>query len=174
MRWHSLVCDAGTRPSRPRVMVVQPPSSSDPEWTDPLPTAPPLPAQPPARPTSIRRGRLGAGIGIAVAGHVPASGLWLLSLYTFVRYATPDSPFAVDCLVILLQLALFAGCVVAGVRLIYRGDRSLGLGLLIGWAAGIVALIVGTILIAYSVSPDPRAAGLNTVHLHTLEGASTP
>ncbi|RZU73575.1 hypothetical protein EV384_1985 [Micromonospora kangleipakensis] len=80
----------------------------------------------------------------------------------------------VDCLVILLQLALFAGCVLTGGWLVFRGDRSLGLGLLIGWAAGIIALVVGTILISYSVPTDTAAAGTNTVYSHSLVVASTP
>lgn len=116
---------------------------------------------PPARAAPIRPGRIAAGIGIALAGHVPASGLWLLSFYTFVYYATPDSLFFADCCVICLQLALFTGCIVPGVRLIRRGERGIGPGLLIGWAAGILGLVVGTILIAYSVLPFPNAVDHN-------------
>ncbi|MFE9688644.1 hypothetical protein [Micromonospora sp. NPDC005806] len=110
----------------------------------------PLPAALPPRPPSAKRGRIAAGIGIALAGHLPASGLWLLSFYTFVYYASPDSLFMVDCLVILLQLALFACCAVTGSVLVRRGDRGLGLGLLVGWVTGIVALVLATALIACS------------------------
>jgi len=46
-------------------------------------------------------------------------------------------------------------------RLIRRGERGIGPGLLIGWAAGILGLVVGTILIAYSVLPFPNAVDHN-------------
>ncbi|WP_446217989.1 hypothetical protein [Micromonospora sp. IBHARD004] len=151
------------------VMATAPPSP-DPEWAG-LPPAPPIPAELPRRPPSARRGRIAAGIGIAVAGHVPASGLWLYSFYTFVYSASPDSLFMVDCLVILLQLALFACCAVPGGVLVLNGDRGLGLGLLIGWVAGVIALVVGTILIGHSVPVDPTAAAPNMAH-HALTPTS--
>lgn len=56
----------------------------------------------------------------------------LLSFYTFVYYVTPDSLFLVVLFELLLHLALFTGCIVAGGWLLYRGDRGIGLGLLIG------------------------------------------
>ncbi|MBM0230279.1 MULTISPECIES: hypothetical protein [Micromonospora] len=155
-------------------MAAPSPSSSDPQWTGSLPEAPRLPPEPLARPAPIRRGRVSAGIGIAVVGHLPASGLWLVSCYTFIYHATPDSLFMVDCLVILFQLALFAGCVLAGGWLVLRGDRGVGLGPLIGWAVGAIALVVGTILISYSVPADTAAAGTNTVYSHSLVVPSTP
>lgn len=127
-------------------MAAPPPFLPDPERAAPQ-QGPPLPAEPPARPASVRPGRIAAGIGIALAGHLPATGLWLFSYYTFVYYASPDSLFMVGCLVILLQLALFASCAVPGSVLVLRGDRGLGLGLLIGWITGIIALVVGTALI---------------------------
>lgn len=141
-------------------MAAAPPSSPDPEWAV-RQQGPSLPAELPARSASVRRGRIAAGIAIAVAGHVPASGLWLFSFYTFVYHASPDSLFLVDCLVILLQLALFACCAVTGGVLVLRGDRGLGLGLLSGWVAGIVALAVGTVLIDHSVPVEPAAAAPN-------------
>jgi hypothetical protein len=100
-----------------------------------------------ARAQPVRPWRIAGGVCIALAGHVPASGLWLVSLYTFVVYSTPDSPFLVDCCVILMQIVLFIGCVVTGVVLIRRGERGIGPGLLIGWAVGIVGLVVGTLLV---------------------------
>ncbi|WP_446211506.1 hypothetical protein [Micromonospora sp. IBSANI012] len=127
-------------------MAAPPPSSPDPEWAGPQ-QRPSVPAELPARLGLVRPGRFAAGIGIALAGHLPASGLWLFSYYTFVHYASPDSLFMVDCLVVLLQLALFACCAVPGSVLVLRGDRGLGLGLLFGWVTGIIALVVGTALI---------------------------
>ncbi|MGW3603296.1 hypothetical protein [Micromonospora sp. NPDC005161] len=130
-------------------MATPPPPCTDSEQTGPQ-GAPPLPAELPPRSPSAKRGRISAGIGIALAGHLPASGLWLLSFYTFVYNASPDSLFMVDCLVILLQLALFACCAVTGSVMVIRGDRGLGLGLLIGWVTGIIVLVAGTALIAFS------------------------
>lgn len=111
----------------------------------------------------MRRGRLAAGLVVALACHVPATGLWLFSFYMFIYHASPDSLFMVGYLVVLLQLALFAGCVLTGGWLVFHGDRSLGLGLLIGWTAGIITLVVGTILILYS-APTDTAAALGAIH----------
>jgi hypothetical protein len=129
-------------------MATPPPPSTDPERTGPH-GAPPSPADLP-RPPSAKRWRIAAGIGIALAGHLPASGLWLLSFYAFVYDASPDSLFMVGCLVILLQMALFAGCAVTGSVMVIRGDRGIGVGMLVGWVTGIIALVLGTALIAYS------------------------
>jgi hypothetical protein len=42
------------------------------------------------------------------------------------------------------QVVLFVACLVAGIVLNQRGDRSLGNGLIIGWAVGLlVAPVVG-------------------------------
>jgi hypothetical protein len=108
------------------------------------------------------------GVGIALAGHVLASGPWLFSLYTFVYYGTPDSLLLVDVVVLLLQLALFAGCLVVGIWLVVRRERGIGVGLLVGWAVGVVGLVLGTMAILDSVPSDVHAAaglaaGLGTV-----------
>jgi len=46
-----------------------------------------------------------------------------------------------------MQIVLLIGCVVPGVVLIRRGERGIGPGLIIGWAAGIVGLVVGTLVV---------------------------
>jgi hypothetical protein len=89
-----------------------------------------------------------AGVVIALAGHLPASGLWLHNLYTFTFYAQPDSVFMVACLVAVLQLMLFLSCVPVGLSLYRTRHRDVGLGLLAGWGAGIFGLLAGTCLIA--------------------------
>jgi hypothetical protein len=55
--------------------------------------------------------------------------------------------FFVDCSVILVELALFVFCALGGGFLVLRGDRGFGVGLLIGWAAGILAIVAGTVLV---------------------------
>jgi hypothetical protein len=108
---------------------------------------------PPA--ASIRPWHLATGIAIALAGHAPASGLWLVSFFTFIFYPGADSMSAADCCVLVMQPVLFIGCVVPGVRLVRRGDRGIGLGLLSGWATGIFVLVGATGLItafAFAVS----------------------
>jgi len=69
-------------------------------------------------------------------------------------------------------LALFAGCALPGGWLVFRGDRSVGLGLLIGWAAGVIALVVGTVLISVSVPADAAAVGIDPAR--SLLPASAP
>jgi hypothetical protein len=93
--------------------------------------------------------------------------LWLFSLYTFAYDATPDSLFVVDLLVVLLQLALFAGCVISGCWLLLRRDRGLGLGVLVGWAVGIIGLVLGTMLIFVTAPSDGHPSRNNTASVST-------
>ena len=94
-----------------------------------------------------RRRGLALGVGVALAGHVPASGLWLYTMYTFVFYATPDSVFMVTLAVVVLQACHFGFCFGTAYA-VHRGRfRDFGIGLLIGWSAGPIALVGGTILI---------------------------
>jgi hypothetical protein len=93
-----------------------------------------------------RSGWFAAGVAMAVAGQLLAGGPWLLAAYSFIRYATPDSLFVVDCFSALLLFVIFAGCIGAGLGLLRR-NRGLGLGLIIGWAGGLAALVIAAILI---------------------------
>ena len=102
--------------------------------------------------TAVRRRRLALGVGVALAGHVPASGLWLYTMYTFVFYTTPDSVFMVTLVVVVLQACHFGFCF-GTAHAVHRGRlRDFGIGLLIGWSAGPVALVAGTILIGAMAS----------------------
>jgi hypothetical protein len=40
------------------------------------------------------------------------------------------------------QVTVFLGCLCTGVVLLARGDRGIGLGLLVGWAVGVLVLPV--------------------------------
>lgn len=116
---------------------------------DSLPVWPLPPEEPEAarRPTRIQGGRFVAGlaIAIAIATHLPGGGLWLATLYSFTFFATPDFLFPAILLAFVFELASFVACVVPGIWLARR--RGLGLGLLVGWAVGIVGVILGTFLI---------------------------
>jgi hypothetical protein len=130
-----------------------PDASDDPMPQRSLPIAPPVSlasSAPPRPPQEWRSGWFVGGIAIAGTGQLLAGAPWLLASYTFVRNATPDSLFFVDCCTIALQLVLLAGCLGTGLGLLRRNrnrNRSLGLGLVVGWAGGLAALVIGTILI---------------------------
>ncbi len=110
-----------------------------PGWTTP---APPSTG---ARP--IRAGRVWAGIGLAVLAQLVLVAVLLGGLV-----AAP----AWDGWILAAagaELALLAGTVTAAVLLLTRGDRGLGVGLLVGWAVGVVLLPVaglGVALYLYS------------------------
>jgi hypothetical protein len=114
----------------------------DPQSTS-VPPAPPPAVRSPTQFTSNRRWGIAVGAGIALAGHVPASGVWLYTLYTATFDGPPDTVFLAVCLLVVLQLMLFP-CVPAGLSLYRSQHRDVGLGLLAGWGAGIVALVTGT------------------------------
>jgi hypothetical protein len=76
-----------------------------------------------------------AGIGIALAAHLATLVLLLIGLLF------RDGDFAAGPgLVALLigQLVVFVGCLVVGIVLIARQDGGIGVGLLIGWAIGLL------------------------------------
>jgi len=98
---------------------------------------------PPPRRASepIRGRRVAAGIGIALAAHA-ATLLLLLGGLLF-----RDEDFAAGPGLIALlvgQLAVFVGCLTVGIVLTVRQDGGVGVGLLIGWAIGLlVAPVAG-------------------------------
>jgi hypothetical protein len=95
-------------------------------------------------PASNRRWAIAAGAGAALAGHALASGPWLYTLVMSAVYGAPDTVFLVVCVSAVLHLALF-GCVPVGLSLHRGRHRNFGFGLLAGWGAGIVVLVVGTV-----------------------------
>jgi hypothetical protein len=93
-----------------------------------------MPPPPPQRP--IRAGAVWAGIGLAVLGHLMCAGLVAAALW--------GAGDAADQVLIggslLGQLVLFVAVITAGTVLIVKGDRGIGTGLFIGWAAGLIVL----------------------------------
>jgi hypothetical protein len=100
-----------------------------PQWTVP----PPPPGQPTAR---LKAGRVWGGIGIAMAGHV-ATILIAIGLVA----VDPRTGFGL-VLGLVLQVLLFIACLTVGIVLIVRQERGIGLGLLIGWAVGVIVFPV--------------------------------
>ena len=99
-------------------------------WT--VPTPPP----PPGGDRPIRGSRVALGIGLALLGHLITVALAIPS------FTTPDEYGLWLGAALTGQAVLFVACLVLGIVLIVRGDRGIGLGLLIGWAVGIIVLPV--------------------------------
>ncbi len=97
------------------------------DWTTPPP--PHVPGTREERP--IRGRRVGLGVFLAVLGHLVTVGL---------GFAVAQLKSGPDWLLVwvLGQAVLVVGCVIAGTLLLVRGDRGVGLGVFIGWGAGIV------------------------------------
>jgi hypothetical protein len=97
------------------------------DWTTPPP--PQVPGAREERP--IRGRRVGLGVFLAMLGHLVTVGL---------GFAVAQLRSGPDWLLVwaLGQAVLVVGCVVAGTLLLVRGDRGVGLGVFIGWGAGIV------------------------------------
>lgn len=98
-----------------------------PQWTVPPP--------PPSGDRPIRGGKVAAGIGVAIAGHLLTIGVAVVGVA-----ATTAGVWLVVALA--LQLALFVACLTIGIVWIVKRDRGFGLGLLIGWAVGVIVLPV--------------------------------
>jgi hypothetical protein len=104
---------------------VTPPSG----WTVPPP--------PPRGDRPIRGWRVTGGFAIAFVGH-------LLTVALAVPTLTGSGNQSMNWLVaaLIAQAALFVACLTVGIVLLVRGDRGLGLGLIIGWAVGLIVLPV--------------------------------
>lgn len=115
-----------------------PPPPPRPPMPPPGPYQAPYQGPPPRRP--VRVGRVMAGIGIALAGH-------LLTLVVSVAGAASgntDVSVAGFYTVVGGQLLLAAACLVVGIVLTVRQDGGFGVGLLIGWGVGLLfAPVVG-------------------------------
>ena len=100
-------------------------------------TVPPPPPQPGGKP--IRTGKVWAGIGLAIAAHVVS-----VVLMVVLAFAMPGSDALGYSLWagLLGQLVVFIGCLTFGIIWIAKYDRGIGIGLLIGWAAGVIVLPV--------------------------------
>jgi hypothetical protein len=99
----------------------------------------PPPQQPWGRPRrQLRGGRIAAGVGIALAGH-------LLTLVVItVGVAAGSGDVAIVGLWIGLggQLLLLVVCLAVGIILTVKQEAGIGVGLLIGWAIGLLVVPV--------------------------------
>lgn len=93
----------------------------------------PAPGQPAANPRPIRASRVWAGIGLAFLGHVVAVCVGIL-ISNAGSGASPYFGFALP----VLELVLLAACITVGIIQLRRGDRGIGVGLLVGWAASAI------------------------------------
>ena len=100
---------------------------------------PPPPPQP-RQPGQIRGGRVALGIGIASAAHIAVIAIGLILLFSF------DDERALNGLVVGLvgEVVVFIVCLTLGIVFLAKtnGDKGLGLGLLIGWAVGVIVFPV--------------------------------
>jgi hypothetical protein len=98
------------------------------DWTVPSPPAEVL------RPPGPRGVRVSTGIAIAGFGHI----LTVFGLYVGSAATDGDWLDTTGRWVLLWsQLALGAGCLLTGLVLAIRRDSGIGVGLIIGWAAGV-------------------------------------
>jgi hypothetical protein len=100
------------------------------DWAVPAPPPGALPPQP-----AVRGVRVSIGIVLAVAGHL----VTVVVFYSGSAMAGGDWPDTTGRWVLLWsQVVLAAACLIVGLVLaVRRRDGGIGLGLLIGWAAGI-------------------------------------
>lgn len=118
------------------------PDSGNPKRVASLPVAPPVSVDSMVRRRPVQAGWLVGGIAIAAAAQVVAGSPWFLTVDGFIRYrAAPDSLAITLCVTAVLQVFSFAACVGVGLGLMRR-NRSVGVGLVIGWAGGCVALLI--------------------------------
>ncbi len=108
-------------------------------------TPPPFP--PPAR--AIRASAVWAGVGLGLLGHLLLAGVVAAALW-----GPGDSLDEILLSGSLVgELVLVITVVTAGTLLIVKGHRGLGLGLFIGWAAGLIALpVIGFGVCVYEIS----------------------
>jgi hypothetical protein len=101
------------------------------DWTVPRPP-------PEARPQGIRGVRVSIGITIAAAGHL----LTIIVLYVSSALAGDGWLDSTGRWVLLGgQALLAAACLVTGLVLAIRRDSGIGIGLIIGWAAGVPVVV---------------------------------
>jgi hypothetical protein len=100
---------------------------------------PPNPQQPwrPQR-KPVKGGRIVAGLVIAIAGHL------LTLVVVALGVAAENGDVAIAGIYIGLggQLLVFLACLAVGITLTVRQDGGIGIGLLIGWAVGVLIVPV--------------------------------
>jgi hypothetical protein len=112
-------------PEYPQGPYQPPPQGS---WGVPPPHQPGRPRRP------VKGARIVAGVAIALGGH-------LLTLVVLAASVVVDNDelFGAGVFAVLGgQFLLLAGCLAVGITLTARQDGGLGIGLLIGWAVGLL------------------------------------
>ena len=113
---------------------MSPPVTS--EWTVP---APPRTAI--RRP--VRTWRLVAGLLLSLVCHLLVTGFGVAVVRTGADGAyLEDGGFVALFLLLIFEIALVLCCALPGLLLLLFGDRGFGIGLLIGWALGVAALVL--------------------------------
>jgi hypothetical protein len=92
----------------------------------------PPPPRPPRRP--VKGARVVAGVGIALAGHL----LTLVVLAAGVAIGNSEVVGAGFVIILGGQFLLLVVCLAVGITLTSRQDGGIGVGLLIGWAVGLL------------------------------------
>jgi hypothetical protein len=107
------------------------------EWTVP---APPRTAA--DRP--IRGWRIMAGAVLAIAAHLVVTGSGIAAIQAGFgdAYLEDGGGILAFLMLLFVQGLLVVLCALPGVMLLVFGDRGLGIGLLIGWAAGVAVLVL--------------------------------
>jgi hypothetical protein len=85
----------------------------------------------------IRGRRVAGGIAVAILGHLVTVAIALPTL-TASEQTLDNMTWFIGAL--FGQVVLFLGCLCVGIVLIVRRERGFGLGLLIGWAVGLLVI----------------------------------
>jgi hypothetical protein len=109
----------------------QPPPGS---WA--VPPNPQHPGRPQRRPVKV--GRVFAGLGIAIAAHL----LTLVAPLVGLVSRSDDVIYGGLWIGLGGQVLVFLACLVVGIILTVRQDGGIGVGLLIGWAVGVLIVPV--------------------------------
>jgi hypothetical protein len=131
---------------------------SRPWWVD-LPSHPQRVDPPP--PSWIDDRRSAAGVGYALAGHLPVSGPALAAVAVSAALGGPYGVIGegvflgvlVAASLLAMQAALAATRLIAGGVAIARGDRGFGFGLILGWLGGVLLAGLACCVAAAVVSP---------------------
>ena len=117
---------------------------------------PPPPRLPPPKPRSPIKGRrIVAGAAIALGGHLLTVLLGLAGW----GVAGTDELDVTIMVGLLSQLVLFLVCLIAGIVLAVRQDGGIGIGLLIGWAVGVLVVPVVGIGVCVAILTSLSTAG---------------
>jgi hypothetical protein len=88
----------------------------------------------------MRAGRVAIGVAAAIVGHLLTLGAGV----GFLAANSGSSDALALAIAVLLggQLLVFVACMAVGSVQLTRGDRGIGLGLIVGWAVGVIVLPV--------------------------------